>query len=68
MRVQRWFEGAEKQPWARGNRHDDGDRPSLSVWCSHMMAAPAERNAIGTRGQRMPAPKAHGRKNPKIRA
>ena len=37
-------------------RHCDGGRPSRSVWCSHMSAAPAERNQVRTRCQRMTAP------------
>jgi DDE superfamily endonuclease len=42
-----------------------GGRPSISVWCSHMSAAPAERNQVRTRCQRMTTPGATRRKKSK---
>src|SRR2546427_249633 len=63
MRVQRCFSGAENPGEALCHRHDDGGRPSLRVWCSHMMAAPAERNHVRIRCQRMTAPGSSWRKN-----
>ena len=51
MRVQIRFEGAETHIKTRCNRHPDGGRPSISVWCSHVRA-PADGNEAGTRCQR----------------
>src|SRR5882724_2685277 len=54
-RVQRCFSGVENPATAFCNRHHDGDRPSIRVSCSHMIAAPVKRNHVRTRGQRMTA-------------
>jgi hypothetical protein len=52
----RCFSGAENRATALCHRHCHGGSPSIRVWCSHMGVAPAQRNHVRTRCQRITTP------------
>jgi len=49
MRAQRGFSVAEDSAQSLGNRHRNGGRTSIRVWCRHASPLPVQGNQLRTR-------------------